>query len=39
MPLAATLAPNFALAEYQAPANYPASDCPLCKSGLPISAF
>src|SRR5262249_52627532 len=24
--------PNFALAEYKAPANYPAGDCPLCKA-------
>jgi orotate phosphoribosyltransferase len=31
--------PNFALAEYKAPANYPAADCPLCKSGHPISTF
>jgi orotate phosphoribosyltransferase len=31
--------PNFALAEYKTPANYPAADCPLCKSGHPISTF
>src|SRR5689334_10813678 len=24
--------PNYPLAEYRAPANYPASDCPLCRS-------
>jgi hypothetical protein len=32
-------APNFALAEYRAPENYPASDCPLCKAGQPIARF
>lgn len=31
--------PNIALAEYKAPANYPAVDCPMCKSGQPITAF
>jgi orotate phosphoribosyltransferase len=31
--------PNVALAEYKAPENYPAADCPLCKSGVPISSF
>ena len=31
--------PNIALAEYKAPANYPAADCPMCKSGQPITAF
>lgn len=31
--------PNFALAEYQAPENYPAADCPLCKSGTPVASF
>ena len=32
-------APNFALAEYKAPDNYAAQDCPLCRSGVPIAAF
>jgi orotate phosphoribosyltransferase len=32
-------APNFALAEYKAPANYPAAECPMCKAGVPITAF
>ena len=32
-------APNFALAEYKAPENYPADRCPLCKSGVPITTF
>jgi orotate phosphoribosyltransferase len=32
-------APNFALAEYKAPENYPADRCPLCKSGTPITTF
>jgi orotate phosphoribosyltransferase len=31
--------PNVALAEYKAPANYPAADCPMCKAGEPVSAF
>ena len=31
--------PNFALAEYKAPENYPADACPLCKSGVPVSSF
>ena len=31
--------PNFALAEYAAPENYPAADCPLCKAGTPVAAF
>ena len=31
--------PNLALAEYKAPENYPASDCPLCKEGMPITKF
>ena len=31
--------PNFPLAEYKAPENYPASTCPLCTSGVPISSF
>ena len=32
-------APNIALAEYRAPENYPAAECPLCKSGVPITRF
>lgn len=31
--------PNIALAEYKAPENYKASDCPMCKSGTPITRF
>jgi orotate phosphoribosyltransferase len=31
--------PNIALAEYGAPVNYPATDCPLCKAGTPITRF
>jgi orotate phosphoribosyltransferase len=31
--------PNFALAEYKAPENYPADSCPLCRSGIPITTF
>ena len=31
--------PNFALAEYRAPENYKAADCPLCKAGMPITRF
>jgi orotate phosphoribosyltransferase len=31
--------PNIALAGYRAPENYPAADCPLCKSGMPITSF
>ena len=32
-------APNFSLAEYKAPENYPADSCPLCRSGIPITTF
>ena len=32
-------APNVALVEYKAPANHPADACPLCRSGVPITAF
>ena len=32
-------APNIALAEYRAPENYKTSECPLCKSGTPITRF
>lgn len=31
--------PNIALAEYRAPDNYKFADCPLCKSGTPITRF
>ncbi|MEZ5318854.1 MAG: phosphoribosyltransferase family protein [Vicinamibacterales bacterium] len=31
--------PNIALAEYPAPENHPAADCPLCKAGRPITRF
>ena len=31
--------PNFALAEYKAPDNFPADACPLCKAGTPVTTF
>ena len=31
--------PNIALAEYRAPENYTAGECPLCKAGQPITRF
>jgi orotate phosphoribosyltransferase len=31
--------PNVALIEYKAPENYKVSDCPLCKTGVPITRF
>jgi orotate phosphoribosyltransferase len=31
--------PNFALADYKAPENYPADACPLCQAGKPITSF
>jgi orotate phosphoribosyltransferase len=31
--------PNFALAEYKAPENYPSDACPLCQAGVAIAAF
>jgi len=31
--------PNFPLAEYKAPENYPAATCPLCAGGIPINTF
>jgi orotate phosphoribosyltransferase len=31
--------PNFALAEYRAPENYPVATCPLCKAGKEVTAF
>jgi orotate phosphoribosyltransferase len=32
-------APNFALAEFRAPENFRADACPLCASGVAITAF
>ena len=31
--------PNYPLAEYKAPENFLASECPLCASGVPVSRF
>jgi orotate phosphoribosyltransferase len=31
--------PNIALAEYRAPENYKAAECPMCKAGVPITRF
>ena len=31
--------PNIALAEYKAPDNFKASDCPLCRQSVPITRF
>jgi orotate phosphoribosyltransferase len=31
--------PNIALAEFKAPENYKASECPFCKAGQPITRF
>jgi orotate phosphoribosyltransferase len=31
--------PNYALAEYPAPENYPAATCPMCKAGEPVTTF
>ena len=31
--------PNYALVDYRAPENYPASDCPMCRAGEPITSF
>jgi orotate phosphoribosyltransferase len=31
--------PNIALAEYKAPENYKADDCPLCRNGVGITRF
>jgi orotate phosphoribosyltransferase len=31
--------PNFALAEYPAPENYPVAECPMCAADEPITAF
>ena len=32
-------APNYTLVDYRAPENYPASDCPMCRAGEPITSF
>jgi orotate phosphoribosyltransferase len=31
--------PNIALAEYKAPDNYTLTECPLCRSGVPVTTF
>lgn len=31
--------PNYALMEYEAPQNYPATECPMCKASEPITSF
>jgi orotate phosphoribosyltransferase len=31
--------PNYALVEYKAPENFPATQCPMCKAGEPITTF
>jgi hypothetical protein len=31
--------PNYALAEYRAPENYPAAACPMCRAGEPVTSF
>jgi hypothetical protein len=31
--------PNYALAEYQAPENYAAAECPMCKAGEAVTSF
>ena len=31
--------PNYALAEYRAPENFPVAACPMCKAGEPITSF
>jgi orotate phosphoribosyltransferase len=31
--------PNVSLAEYRAPENYPAADCPMCRAGEPVTRF
>jgi orotate phosphoribosyltransferase len=31
--------PNYALAEYPAPDNFPVDNCPLCQAGTPITRF
>ena len=31
--------PNYALAEYKAPENYPVASCPMCAAGEPVTTF
>ena len=31
--------PNYALADYAAPENYPADECPMCRGRVPITTF
>jgi orotate phosphoribosyltransferase len=31
--------PNYALVEYEAPENFPVGECPMCRSGEPITTF
>lgn len=31
--------PNYTLAEYEAPENYPAAECPMCRAAVPITTF
>jgi len=31
--------PNYALAEYEVPENYPVAECPMCRAGEPITKF
>jgi orotate phosphoribosyltransferase len=31
--------PNYSLVEYRAPDNYPASECPMCRVGQPVTVF
>jgi orotate phosphoribosyltransferase len=31
--------PNYALAEYRAPDNFPAAECPMCRAGEPVTSF
>ena len=31
--------PNYSLADYHAPENYPVTECPMCKAGVPITTF
>ena len=37
--LADAVVPNYALAEYKAPENFSAAECPMCKAGEPITSF
>ena len=30
---------NYALVEYDAPENYPANECPMCRAGEPVTTF